>query len=226
MTTPMKIIILILPLFLPLFSMSQSLDSIVKEQNVNEVRVDRNYHSKYKYQLGLLKKTYPMALKAKQLIDEYENDLAKLDKKRMQRKYSKQMHKKLKDDFTYSIRDLYRSEGRMLMKLVYRETGMTVNQILENYRNKFQTAFYGGVASIFGQNLDATYDGAGEDWITEMVIKDIKVGNVAFDTTMKSIDKEAYKSDMKEYRNDRRNSRKGSRKSKRNKKARDSKSRA
>ena len=93
MTTPMKIIILILPLFLPLFSMSQSLDSIVKEQNVNEVRVDRNYHSKYKYQLGLLKKTYPMALKAKQLIDEYENDLAKLDKKRMQRKYSKQMHK-------------------------------------------------------------------------------------------------------------------------------------
>ena len=217
MTTIMKIIILLLPMILPLLSLSQSDSSILFEQEVVEVRVERNFHAKYKRQLKLLKKTYPMALKAKQLIEEYERDVADLDKKRLQRKYSKQMHKKLKDDFTFNIRDLYRSEGRMLMKLVHRETGMTVNQILNNYRNKFQTGFYSGVASFFGQNLNATFDATGDDWITEVVIKDIESGKIKFDTRMKILNKLTYKEDMKDYRKNRKSSRKSSRKARKGK---------
>ena len=159
-----------------------------------------------------------MALKAKELIDDYEKDIADLDKKRLQRKYSKKMYKKLKDDFTYSIRDLYQSEGGLLMKLVHRETGMTVNQILRKYRNQFQTSFYGGVATIFGQNLNATYDANGDDWITESVINDIESGKIRFDKTMTTIDKSEYKKSMAEYRDGRKNSRKDSRKSRRVKK--------
>ena len=148
------------------------------------------------------------------MIEDYEKDVAELDKKRLQRKYSKQMHKKLKDDFTFSIRDLYQSEGRMLMKLVHRETGMTVNQILKDYRNKFQSGFYSGIASFFGQNLDAIYDAKGEDWMTEIVIKDIETGRIPFETNMISVSKLAYKSNMKDYRNNRKASRKAGRKSK------------
>lgn len=214
----MKFIILILPLYLPLLSLSQTDSAIIKEQDIKEMKVERNYSSKYKRQLDLLEKTYPMALKAKELIDDYEKDVADLNKKRLQRKYSKKMYKKLKDDFTYSIRDLYQSEGGLLMKLVHRETGMTVNQILRKYRNQFQTSFYGGVATIFGQNLNATYDANGDDWITESVINDIESGKIRFDKTMTTIDKSEYKKSMAEYRDGRKNSRKDSRKSRRVKK--------
>ncbi len=208
----MKIIILTLTLYLPLLSLSQIENTTIKEQDIKEMKVERNYSSKYKRQLDLLEKTYPMALKAKELIDEYEKDLSDLNKKRLQRKYSKKMYKKLKSDFTYSIRDLYQSEGAILMKLVHRETGMTVNQILKKYRNQFQTSFYRGVASIFGQNLNATYDANGDDWITESVINDIESGKISFNKNMITIDKEDYKKSMAEYKDGRKKSRKSKRK--------------
>ena len=83
----MKIIILTLTLYLPLLSLSQIENTTIKEQDIKEMKVERNYSSKYKRQLDLLEKTYPMALKAKELIDEYEKDLSDLNKKRLQRKY-------------------------------------------------------------------------------------------------------------------------------------------
>ena len=208
----MKIIILTLTLYLPLLSLSQIENTTIKEQDIKEMKVERNYSSKYKRQLDLLEKTYPMALKAKELIDEYEKDLSDLNKKRLQRKYSKKMYKKLKSDFTYSIRDLYQSEGAILMKLVHRETGMTVNQILKKYRNQFQTSFYRGVASIFGQNLNAIYDANGDDWITESVIHDIESGKISFNKNMITIDKAEYKQSMAEYKDGRKKSRKSKRK--------------
>ena len=208
----MKIIILTLTLYLPLLSLSQIENTTIKEQDIKEMKVERNYSSKYKRQLDLLEKTYPMALKAKELIDEYEKDLSDLNKKRLQRKYSKKMYKKLKSDFTYSIRDLYQSEGAILMKLVHRETGMTVNQILKKYRNQFQTSFYRGVASIFGQNLNATYDANCDDWITESVINDIESGKISFNKNMITIDKAEYKQSMAEYKDGRKKYRKSKRK--------------
>ena len=59
---------------------------------------------------------------------------------------------------------------------------------------------YTGVAFLFEQDLNAEYDQHGEDWITELVIQDIISGKVIFDTSMKKIEKEEYKQEMKNYR--------------------------
>ena len=209
----LKIIILTCLLSLTWVSLSQDDLAISKEQEIPEMHVDRNFKWKYKRQLSLLRRTYPMALKAKELIDDYENDLSSMKKKRKKKRYSKKAHKKLKEEFTFNIRDLYQSEGELLMKLVYRETGMTVNEVIKNYRGGFQTAMYGGIAKMFGQNLDATYDAKGKDWITEAVINDINSGTVKFDKTMRKMDKSAYKESMKDYRASRKKSRKKFKKS-------------
>ena len=182
------------------FSLSQEDLAISKEQDIPEMRVDRNYKWKYKRQLDLLRRTYPMALKAKELIEDYEADLADIEKKRKKKKYSKKAHQKLKDEFTFNIRDLYQSEGDLLMKLVYRETGMTVNEIVKSYRGSFQTAMYSGMAKIFGQDLDATCDATGDDWITESVIQDIISGKVKFNTKMRKMEKADFKTSKKSYR--------------------------
>ncbi|HIP31659.1 MAG TPA: DUF4294 domain-containing protein [Crocinitomicaceae bacterium] len=204
----LKITILTFLLSLTVVSLSQDDLAIAKEQDIPEMRVDRNFKWKYKRQLELLRRTYPMALKAKELIDDYENDLDGIERKRKKKRYSKKAHKILKEEFTFNIKDLYQSEGELLMKLVYRETGMTVNEVIKNYRGGFQTAMYGGIAKMFGQDLDATYSARGDDWITEAVINDIDSGTVKFDKSMRKMDKAAYKESMKDYRANRKKSRK------------------
>ena len=185
---------------------AQETASIEKQQQIIEMHVDKNFNTKYNRQLNLLKRTYPMALKAKSLIDEYEADLAEINKKRQKKKYGKEAHTDLKDEFIFNIRDLYNTEGDLLMKLVYRETGMTVNEIIKKYRGGFQNSFYSGIAKLWGQNLNATYDPAGEDWITEVVIQDIEAGRISFNKQMKKMDKSAYKDSMTNYRQDKKDS--------------------
>lgn len=193
------IIALVLMSFLNLVY-GQEIASIEKQQQIVEMRVDKNFNSKYKRQLRLLKRTYPMALKAKSLIDQYEADLAELNKKRQKKKYGKDAHADLKDEFLFNIRDLYNTEGDLLMKLIHRETGLTVNEIIKKYRGGMQNTLYTGMAKLWGQNLNATYDATGDDWITEVVIQDIESGRISFDKEMKKMDKSDYKESMTDYR--------------------------
>ena len=85
------------------FSMAQSDIADIKEQNIQEVRVDRLFSSKYQTNLRRLRRTYPMALKAKELIEAYNEDLEAIGKKRKKKKYSKQYTKKLIDSIPKGI---------------------------------------------------------------------------------------------------------------------------
>ncbi len=203
----LRIFICMISLNLAGMAFSQNDLAVAKEQQIPEMRVDKNFGAKYKRKLDLLIRTYPMALKAKELIDEYESELQGIEKKHKKKKYGKKAHAKLKDEFTFNIRDLYRSEGGLLMKLVYRETGMTVNEIIEKYRGNTRSGVYTGMAKIWGHDLKSTYDPKNpksDDWITEIVIQDIIAGRIEFDTEMRKMNKADYKKSMKEYRMGRR----------------------
>lgn len=194
---------IIIPLFTASFSFlvsGQETAYVEKQQEIIEMRVDKNFNAKYNRQLRLLKRTYPMALKAKKLIDEYEADLSEIEKTRQKKKYGRNAHSDLKDEFVFNIRDLYSSEGDLLMKLVYRETGMTVNEIIKKYRGGIQNNLYSGLAMLWGQNLNDTYDASVDDWITELVIQDIESGRISFDKEVKKLNKEGYKESMGDYR--------------------------
>lgn len=190
----------------------------IRKQNLAETRVDRNFEANYRSTLYRLRRTYPLALEAKRMIMEYEKELSQIDKKRRQKKYGKDAHSSLKEEFTFNIKDLYTTEGDLLIRLIHRETGMTVSEIIKRYRGGTQTTISEGMAKIWGHDLDAKYDPHGEDWICELIIQDIQNGFIPFDFTMNKLDKEAYKEGMKEYREDKRQYRKNKRETKRNKK--------
>lgn len=210
----LRLFILGLLVNLSSFSFSQEELAIVKELDIQVMHVDKNFNRKYKTQLSHLRAVYPLALKAKTLIDNYERDLEDLKKNRKKKKYSKEAHQELKDEFTYNIRDLYQSEGDLLMKLIHRETGMTVHEIIKKYRGGMQSSLYNSMGKLWGHNLKDTYDASGDDWITEVVIQDILSGRISFDLKMNKLEKAAFKESMKEYRNGRKSSRKTSRKNK------------
>lgn len=140
-----------------------------------EIR-DPEFLKKYNRTVYKMKRIYPLALHAKQLFADYEKDVASLDKKRQIKKYGKTAYEKLMDDFEYIIRDMYVSDGQLLVKLIHRETGMTVFDILKKYRGGLQATYYQSVGFFFDQNIKTTYSPDGEDWLIELVAKEIEAG--------------------------------------------------
>lgn len=189
--------------FIAYVALSQATEPIVLQQDLKEVHVDKDFDRKYQSALRKLRRVYPLALQAKVLIVQYDGDMQELEKNRQKRKYGKKAQKSLKDEFLYDIKDLYIDEGILLMKLIHRETGMTVSDIITSYRGKLHANLYEGMGKIWDQDLEAKYDPDGEDWIVEVVINDIIHKRVAFDWDIQPIDKTQYKENMKDYRQSR-----------------------
>lgn len=159
-----------------------------------------NYHFKYKQALRRVRKVYPLALHAALVIDSLEQEIEDVEKSRKQKKIARQAHRELKDDFKFLLKELYVSEGKVLTKLIYRETGMTVTEIIAKYKGDAQASFYTGMAGLFEQDLDATYDPNGEDFVIECVVQDIIDGKVAFDDSFEIVDRAHYREDRKAYK--------------------------
>jgi len=193
----------------------QAVEPIRLEQNLDAVHVERDFNRKYQRALRKLRRVYPLALQAKALIVEFDGDLSQMEKKREKKKYGKQAHKTLKDQFLFDIKDLYIDEGILLMKLIHRETGMTVSEIISKYRGNGYANIYEGMGKIWSQDLNEQYDPSGEDWITEVVINDIIHKRVAFDWEVEPLDKSGYKENMKEYRQNKKEYRKVKRQTRR-----------
>jgi hypothetical protein len=181
-------------------SFSQTVPEPVKIQEIESVHIDRNFDKKYKRALKNLIRVYPLALEAKASIDQLEKELKELEKKRKQKKYIKESEKELKTDFEYTLKDLYVSEGRLLMKLIHRETGMTVDEILRKYKGNLNASTTGAALKMFGHDTKIKYDPLSEDWIVELVIQDIQNGVVKADFSPRKLNKDEYKVEMKTYR--------------------------
>ncbi len=201
------------------FNIAQTDSSQMREQEVEAVHIDRFFSWKYKQQLSMIERVYPMALEAKRIIDSLDYERSQIDKKRKQKKYVKQVHEDLEDQFGYAVKDLYVSEGKLLLKLIHRETGMSLYDILSEYRSNTRAQIVHSALKLFGHDTKSTFDAKGDDWITEIVIQDIETGRIQFDTDVKLVSKNEYKEGMKEYRQDHREYRKEKRKKKKKEKS-------
>jgi len=143
--------------------------------------VDPDYKRNYAMMVIRIKRVYGYALHAKQLLEEYESDLSPEAKKRQMKKYGKTAHKKLVDDFEYAIKNMYVNDGKVLMKLVHRETGHTVYDIIAKYRGPLKAGWYASMGKLFEQDLKANYNGDKEDWLMERIIKEIEAGKHKID---------------------------------------------
>ena len=186
-------------------------------QEIEEVKIIQNFARKYQYRLGLMRRVYPIALRAQEIIEEHETKLASITNKSKRKRLGKQTHKKLKNEFNYNIRDLYIVEGELLIRLIHRESDMTVAEIIEVFEGKTRRKWYNGLARLGGQNLEDEYDPHGEDYLTELIIEEIEAGTISFSLKMKDVDKAEFKDGMKEYRSGRKAMRKNRRGSKRKK---------
>ena len=201
-------------------SYGQKRDTVQAVKQLDEVSIYRDQNA-YWREVERVRKIYPYALHAAELLDEFNAELGIINSKRKKRKFSKQSHKLLNNDFNYVLRDMYRSEGVLLMKLIHRETGLTAAEIIQKYKGKFSAAMYKNLGKIWEQDLTIKYDPNGVDKLTERIVIDIENELIEFDRQAKILEKEEFKENMQEYRNNVKDSRKQNRVYKKEKKAKE-----
>lgn len=209
-----RIGVLYLLLILSFSGFSQTEDtSVVLTQELDEIRYDKNFNLHYSQQLNLIRRTYPLAIKAKQVIDSLDAEMANETKRRKKKKIAKSRKKELEEELEFLIKDLYMGEGKMLFKLIHRETGMTVTEILTKYKGRVYAKTVQATFSMYGHKTNSTFDADGDDWIAELVLQDIEAGRRTIDMRIQGMSKEQYKQNLKDYREYKKGLRKNKRKS-------------
>jgi hypothetical protein len=149
--------------------------------NMNEIVVfpelkfdSRRERRKYTKLIKDLKKVYPYAIKARNTLIEMEWEFRKLESERAKKQYIKKVEQELKDQFKDDLKDLTITQGRLLLKLIDRETGQTSYTILREMKGGFSAVFWQTIARVFGHNLKSDYEPYGKDRLIERIVVQIE----------------------------------------------------
>ncbi len=136
------------------------------------------YQKQYERLKPKVIKVYPYAQVAALLLDHYQKKMDSMGSEARKKLYMKKVEEDLKAEFKDEITDLTITEGRILMKLIDRETGHTSFRIIERLRGRMAAHFWQGVASIFGHDLRSEYDPVDDERVIEAIVLDIRSGKL------------------------------------------------
>lgn len=125
---------------------------------------------RYRRLVEAVKKVYPIAKIARAKMADMEEELRRLPTKKAQKEYIKQIYHEIKDEYTPVLKRMTRTQGRVLLKLIDRETEYTAYEVLREFRGGFVAGFWQGISKIFGQDLKSQYDKEGEDRMIEQIV--------------------------------------------------------
>mgnify|MGYP006278208183 CR=1 FL=1 len=117
--------------------------------------------------------TYPYAKKASFIINDVIMHLDKITNEQQRKKYLSSREKELKKEFTEPLTALSVYQGKILMKLINRETRNTCYDLIKEYRGGFAARFWQTVAWVFGSSLKQDYDPRGNDAEMESIVLEV-----------------------------------------------------
>ena len=118
--------------------------------------------------------TYPYAKRAGAIMNEMNLKLAKMTSESDKKAYIKSREKDLKKEFADPITNLSVYQGKILMKLINRQTGNNCYDIIKEYKGGFTARFWQTVAFFFGSSLKQPYDAKGDDKQIEYFVQEIE----------------------------------------------------
>jgi len=125
-----------------------------------------------------IKKVYPYAKLAGVKLTEYKHTLDSIPTEKGRRKFLKAAEKDLEARFGDEIKDLNFTQGKLLIKLIYRQTGNSTFEIVKELRGSFNAFIYQTIARIFGYDLRSQYDPEGNDKAIEHIVQMIDDGSL------------------------------------------------
>jgi len=125
-----------------------------------------------------VKKVYPYALIVREKLKDVNATLEKLPDDKERKNYIKEVEKQVFHDYEDDMRDMTITQGKLLIRLIDRETDNTSYDLIREYRGKISASFWQGIARLFGTNLKEEYDPFGDDFLIEKIICEIDAGRL------------------------------------------------
>ena len=117
-----------------------------------------------------VKKTLPIAKEVNRAIIETYEYLLTLPDEKAREKHLQMVEKGVKEQYTPRLKKLTFSQGKLLIKLINRETSSSSYELVKAFLGPFKAGFYQAFAAIFGANLKKEYHPEGEDILIEQII--------------------------------------------------------
>jgi hypothetical protein len=118
--------------------------------------------------------TYPYARRAGKIMNELNARLVNISDQGERKKCIRSREKELKKEFTDPLTNLSVYQGKVLMKLINRETGNNCYEIIKEYKGAFDARFYQTIAFFFGSSLKQAYDRSGDDSDMEKIVQEVE----------------------------------------------------
>ena len=134
-----------------------------------------SYDDKLRYYILRRKteKVYPYAKLAAERLVELNDSLADIKNTRKRKKYTKKVQKYIEEEFSEELKKLTRTEGQILVKLIYRQTGNTAFDLVKDLRNGWRAFWYNTTAKLFKISIKEEFhpDVIEEDYLIEDILQ-------------------------------------------------------
>ncbi|GAB6959610.1 DUF4294 domain-containing protein [Prevotella aurantiaca JCM 15754] len=135
-------------------------------------------HNEYNRLVYNIKKVLPLAKECNQIILETGAYLQTIPTKRERDEHMKAVEKDLKEEYTPRIKKLSYSQGKLLIKLIDRETHSTGYELIQAFLGPVRAGFYQAFAWVFGASLKKRYDPQGSDRLVERIVLQVEAGQL------------------------------------------------
>lgn len=141
---------------------------------LKKINLASSYERKYYYWFRKkVLNAYPYAQIAADSLEILNENLNKIKSKKKKKVYTKKMQKYMEEEFTDQLKKLTRTEGRILIKLLHRQTGVVAYDLVKDYRSGWKAFWYNTTANVFKLSLKDTYDpmNNNEDFLIEDILQ-------------------------------------------------------
>ena len=175
------------PTFVPMVRVGKVLEGSdsIKYVEMNNVYVygpmefknekQRQAYNKLVYNV---KKVLPIAKEVNAAVIETYEYLETLPNKKAREAHMKYVEKSLKAEYTPRMKKLTLAQGKLLIKLIYRETNSSSYELVQALLGSTRAVFYQTFAWMFGASLKKEYDPKGKDKLTERVVRLVEAGQL------------------------------------------------
>jgi len=125
-----------------------------------------------------VRRVYPYSVMVREELGRVNRLLETMPNEKEKRNFLQQYEKDIFKTYEGDMKQLTFTQGKILIKLIDRETQNTSYDLIREYRGKFSALFWQSIARIFGANLKSGYDPAGDDYLIELVVRDIEAGKL------------------------------------------------
>jgi hypothetical protein len=191
----LRFLLIAVSLFISILALSQEQDGIIvygkivdgdtiaviplREVNIFSWKMlDNKEERKLTRLMKNVKIVYPYARLAGIKLAEYEGILYQAPDEKARRKIMKKIEEELDAEYGQELRDLTVTQGKILLKLIDRETGESSYNLVTEFRGEFRAVFYQAFARLFGLNMKLKYDPEDEDRDIEYIVKMIESGRL------------------------------------------------